>query len=111
MTGNNGRAVMPAEPRPERHTRRRVFHLWIGLTVVFAALLALVLPFIQGERLAFLAGVPVVVLNITLLLLALGWLAWVVFAPRRGRPAANDRRQASGPAPNHRRQASERTRS
>ncbi len=88
---------MPSESRAERRTRRRVFHLWIGLTVVFAALLALVLPFIQGERLAFLAGVPVVVLNITLLALALGWLAWFVFAPGRDRPAATDPQQASGP--------------
>ncbi len=73
----------PAEKRSERRTRRRVFHLWVGLTIVFALLLALVLPFIQDERLAFLTGLPVVGLELVLLALALGWLVWYVWAPRR----------------------------
>ena len=70
---------MAAERAGERRTRRRVFHLWVGLTIVFALVLALVLPFIQGERFAFLAGVPVVALNLVLLALGLGWLVWYVF--------------------------------
>ena len=84
---------MPPESRSERRTRRRVFHLWVGLTIVFAALLALTLPFIHGERLAFLAGAPVVALNITLLALALGWLAWFVFAPDRQKSPPNHPQQ------------------
>jgi uncharacterized membrane protein YhaH (DUF805 family) len=79
---------MGRERPSERRTRRSVFHLWIGLTIVLAMILALVLPFIQGERFAYLAGVPVVALNLVLLALGLGWLAWYVFAPRlreRGR--------------------------
>jgi len=72
-----------AESRPERRTRRRVFHVWVGLTIVLALLLALVLPFIQDERLAFLAGLPVVGVELVLLALALGWLVWYVWAPRR----------------------------
>lgn len=64
-----------------RRTRRRVFHLWVGLTIVFAMVLALVLPFVQNERFAFLTGVPVVVLNLVLLALGLGWLAWFVLGP------------------------------
>jgi hypothetical protein len=72
-----------AERPAERRTRRRVFRVWVGLTIVFALLLALVLPFIQDERLAFLAGVPVVGLELVLLALALGWLVWFVWRPRR----------------------------
>jgi hypothetical protein len=49
---------MPPERRSERRTRRRVFRLWVGLTVVFALLLALALPFLRGEPFAYLAGVP-----------------------------------------------------
>ena len=84
---------MAIERRSERRTRRTVFHLWIGLTIVFALVLALVLPFIQGERFAFLAGVPVVGLNLVLLALGLGWLGWYVFAPR-----LRDRRRQGGKA-------------
>jgi len=69
-----------AESRPECRTRRRVFHVWVGLTIVLALLLALVLPFIQDERLAFLAGLPVVGAELVLLALALGWLVWYIWA-------------------------------
>jgi hypothetical protein len=72
-----------AERPSERRTRRGVFHVWVGLTIAFALLLTLFLPFIQGERLAFLAGVPVVALELMLLALALGWLAWFVWRPKR----------------------------
>jgi hypothetical protein len=78
---------MPPERRSERRTRRRVFRLWVGLTVVFALLLALALPFLRGEPFAYLAGVPVVALDLVLLALALGWLVWFVWRPRhRGEP-------------------------
>lgn len=85
-----------------RAARRGLFKIWVGVTIVFATALALVLPFIQGERFAFLAGVPVVALNLTLLALALGWLIWHVFiaepsaAPdeRGGTPASNDEGRA-----------------
>jgi hypothetical protein len=71
-----------ATERPnERRRRRNVFHLWVGLTIVFALALALVLPFIQGERFAYLSGVPVMGLNLVLLALGLGWLVWYVFGP------------------------------
>jgi hypothetical protein len=43
--------------------------------------LALVLPFIQGKRFAYLSGVPVMGLNLVLLALGLGWLVWYVFGP------------------------------
>ncbi len=73
---------MAPEQRSERRVRRSMFHLWIGLTIIFALVLALVLPFIRGESFAFLAGVPVIALNLVLLALGLGWLAWYVMAPR-----------------------------
>jgi|GEM_PF-1835649 len=85
-----------------RAARRGLFKIWVGVTIVFATALALVLPFIQGERFAFLAGIPVVALNLTLLALALGWLIWHVFiaepgaAPdeRGGTPGSNDEGRA-----------------
>jgi len=70
---------MQTDRRTRRAARRGLFKFWVGLTIVFATVLALVLPFIQGERFAFLAGVPVVVLNLVLLAAALGWLIWQVF--------------------------------
>ena len=68
---------MATERPKERRRRRNVFHLWVGLTIVFA----LVLPFIQDERFAYLSGVPVMGLNLVLLALGLGWLVWYVFGP------------------------------
>lgn len=89
---------MKVDRRTRRLTRRGLFKVWVGITIVFAAALALVLPFIQGEWFAFLAGVPVMVLNLVLLVLALGWLIWHVFLtePRRppdapGEPSAGAR--------------------
>lgn len=91
---------MPAESRGERHVRRSLFRFWVGTCIVLALLPALALPFIEGERFAFLAGVPVVILNLVLLVTALGWLIWYVFAPseqrRFGRPAGNRNRATDG---------------
>jgi len=70
---------MQTDRRTRRAARRGLFKFWVGLTIVFAAALALVLPFIRGESFAFLAGVPVVALNLILLTSALGWLIWQVF--------------------------------
>lgn len=89
---------MATERRRDRRTRRRVFHIWIGIAVCFALVLALVLPFIRGEPYAYLAGVPVVALNLVLLALALGWLVWYVGAPaRRQEKGAGDHRHAGDP--------------
>ena len=82
----------------DRRIRRGVFRFWIGLTIVFALVLALVLPIIQGERFAFLAGVPVIALNLVLLFVALGWLIWYVWAPSlRRRRSGSDHESTSHP--------------
>lgn len=73
---------MAAERRYERSTRRGVFHIWVGLAIAFALALGLALPFLQGEPFAFLAGVPVIALNLVLLGLALGWLIWYALLPQ-----------------------------
>lgn len=93
---------MQTDRRTRRTARRGLFKLWGGLTIAFATALALALPFIQGDRFAFLAGVPVVALNLLLLASALGWLIWHVFVagPKEepGRPpsaAANDTRRSA----------------
>jgi len=83
MAAKHQAAERRPEARPERRVRRHVFHLWIGLTIVFALLLALGLPFIQSERLAVLAALRIVGLELVLLALALGWLVWFVWGPRR----------------------------
>ena len=64
--------------------RRRMFRIWIGITIVVAAYVAVVLAFARDDRIGqFLLGVPVPFVMILLLLIGLGWLLWFVTARRR----------------------------
>jgi hypothetical protein len=66
--------------------RRWTFRVWIGITIVLAGYVVAVLPFVGGEPTgAFLAGTPVPIVMIVLLVLGLGWLIWLVTATRRRR--------------------------
>jgi predicted lysophospholipase L1 biosynthesis ABC-type transport system permease subunit len=64
--------------------RRWTFRIWIAITLVFAAYVAVLLAFVHDERIGhFLLGVPVPFVMILLLLVGLGWLVWFVTARRR----------------------------
>ena len=71
--------------------RRWTFRTWVGITIVFAAYVAILLAFVGHERIGqFLLGVPVPFVMILLLLIGLGWLVWFVTA--RLRPPGSIRR-------------------
>lgn len=76
---------MPRSPRDRRDVpwRRPVFVVWVGLTIVAAAYVGAVGPFTAyfHERL-WIVGVVVPPLMILLLGIGLGWLVWLVTAPR-----------------------------
>jgi uncharacterized membrane protein YhaH (DUF805 family) len=64
--------------------RRRTFRIWIGITIIVAAYVAVVLAVARDDRISqFLLGVPVPFVMILLLLIGLGWLVWLVTARRR----------------------------
>ena len=70
--------------------RRWTFRIWVGITIALALYVAAVLPFVRDDRIGhFLLGVPVPFVMIALLLIGLGWLAYLVTA-RRGRTKLED---------------------
>lgn len=78
--------------------RRWTFRIWIAITIVFAAYVAVLLAFVGDERIGhFLLGVPVPFVMILLLLIGLGWLVWFVTA-RRQPPGPVDRRRRAPPS-------------
>lgn len=67
--------------------RRRVFAVWVSLTIVASLYLAVVGPFAAYFREdLWLVGVVVPPLMILLLSLGLAWLVWIVTGPRRPGP-------------------------
>jgi hypothetical protein len=63
-----------------------MFRIWIGLTVVVAIYIAVTGPLVTAfDEDMWLVAIVVPPLMILLLGLGLGWLAWVVTAPRRDR--------------------------
>ncbi len=64
--------------------RRWIFRVWIGITLLLAAYVVILLPFVRDEPIGrVLLGVPVPFVMILLLVVGLGWLVWLVTARRR----------------------------